>query len=263
MAPDSTSSADARVVETADGRIVGYAAMSREVTMVVVVAPDDEGRGLGSRLRGWAEQRDRARGSARHRQWIAASNVSARALLLAADYRPERSYWRLARKLDALDADASPPLGVSFRPIDVDRDAAALHALNEVSFKASPDYESYSCSGFYEEHLRAHDFDRELSSVAECDGQPIGFLLSRHWRERDTGFVDLLGVRPDHRARGLGTAMLEAAFARFAAAGLREAQLGVASDNPNALRLYERLGMTPRFRYDTYERAVVEPGSDT
>ena len=61
-------SADARVVETADGRIVGYAAMSREVTMVVIVAPDHEGRGVGSALRGWAEQRDRARGTARHRQ---------------------------------------------------------------------------------------------------------------------------------------------------------------------------------------------------
>jgi hypothetical protein len=36
--------ADARVAETADGRIVGYAAMSREVTALVVVAPDHEGR---------------------------------------------------------------------------------------------------------------------------------------------------------------------------------------------------------------------------
>ena len=55
--------------------------------------------------------------------------------------------------------------------------------------------------------------------------------------------------------------MLETAFAGFAAAGLREAQLGVASDNPDALRLYERQGMAKRFRYDTYERAVVDPGT--
>jgi mycothiol synthase len=246
---------DARVVQNADGRVVGYAAMSHP-GMLIVVAPDHEGRGLGSRLRHWAEQRDRARGSAGHRQWIAANNTSARALLLAAGYRPVRSYWRLGRKLEALDMDGPPPVEVTLRPVDVDGDAAVLHALNETSFKASPDHEPYSLDRFHAEHLRAHDFDAELSSVAEHRGQAIAFLLARRWPERDAGFVDLLGVHPDHRTRGLGTAMLRAAFARFAAAGLRAAELGVASDNPKAMRLYERAGMTPRFRYDTYERAA-------
>jgi ribosomal protein S18 acetylase RimI-like enzyme len=48
--------------------------------------------------------------------------------------------------------------------------------------------------------------------------------------------------------------MLQSAFAAFAEAGLREVRLGVASYNPGALRLYERLGMTERFRFDVYER---------
>jgi ribosomal protein S18 acetylase RimI-like enzyme len=56
--------------------------------------------------------------------------------------------------------------------------------------------------------------------------------------------------------------MLQSAFERFAAAGLREAQLGVASDNPNALRLYERCGMTKRFRYDTYQRPATKFASE-
>ena len=230
--------------------------------MLVVVAPDHEGRGVGSCLRVWAEQRDRARGTGRHRQWIAASNVSARRLLIAADYRPERSYWRLARKLDAVEEGAAPPVGVSLRPVDTDRDAAGLHAPNEVSFTANPDYEPYSFNAFDHEHLQAHDFDRELSCVAERGDQPVGFLLSRRWPERNASFIDLLGVHPDHRGRGLATAMLGTAFARFAAAGLREAQLGVASDNPSASRLYERQGMSKRFRYDTYQRAVDDPASE-
>ncbi len=97
---DFDLAADACVAQAADGRIVGYAAMSREVTMLVVVARDHEGRGIGSRLRRWAEQRDRARGSALHSQWIAAGNQRARALLLSAGYRPGRSYWRLGRTLE-------------------------------------------------------------------------------------------------------------------------------------------------------------------
>lgn len=53
------------------------------------------------------------------------------------------------------------------------------------------------------------------------------------------------------------------AFERFAAAGLREAHVGVASDNPNALRLYERCGMTERFRIDAYERPMAKAGGHT
>jgi ribosomal protein S18 acetylase RimI-like enzyme len=180
----------------------------------------------------------------------------------AAGYRPGRSYWRLARKLDGVEEGAAPPAGVSIRPVDIAQDAAALHALNEVSFKASPDYQPYSFDAFYREHLRAHDLDPELSLVAERGDQSVGFLLSRRWPGRHAGFIDLLGVHPDHRGRGLATATLRTAFARFAAAGLREAQLGVASGNPSALRLYERQGMSKRFRYDTYERAVFDPGSE-
>jgi mycothiol synthase len=263
---DFDLAADARVVEAADRRIVGYAAMSREVTMLVVVAPDQEGRGIGSRLRRWAQQRDSARGSARHSQWIAAGNQQARALLLAAGYRPARSYWRLARTLDHVHKGGSPPDGVILRPVDVDQDAPALHAINEVSFKASADYRPYSLTAFYDEHLRPHDFDPELSHVAESGGRPVGFLLARRRRQENAGFIDLLGVHPEHRTRGLATAMLHTAFACFAAAGLRQVELGVASDNPNALKLYERCGMTKRFRYDTYQRAAgqsVDEPADT
>jgi RimJ/RimL family protein N-acetyltransferase len=51
-------------------------------------------------------------------------------------------------------------------------------------------------------------------------------------------------------------ALLTQAFASFADAGLREAQLGVASFNERALRVYERVGMTPQLQFDIYERPV-------
>lgn len=44
---------------------------------------------------------------------------------------------------------------------------------------------------------------------------------------------------------------------------LSQVQLGVASDNPTALRLYKRCGMTKRFRYDTYERSSRHYDSNT
>ena len=39
--------------------------------------------------------------------------------------------------------------------------------------------------------------------------------------------------------------------------GLRQATLGVASDNPRAAQLYERAGMRVQFRVDSYERDVA------
>lgn len=250
--------ADTCVVEVADARIVGYAVRTRAGT-TVVVARGEEGRGIGTRLRHWAERRDRDLGRDRHCQSIAVGNERARALLLSAGYRPGRGYLRLARRLESVDPTTPLPPGVSLRAVAVERDAAAVHALAEASFKDNADYSSYSPAAFSEAHLEAHDFDPALSCVAECGGEMIGLLLAWWWREGNVGFVDLLGTRPDHRGRGLGTAMLQTAFARFAAVGIPEAQLGVATDNVNALRLYERCGMTERFRHDTYERPVAEP----
>jgi mycothiol synthase len=245
--------ADALVAETDDARIVGYAAITVPGAYAVV-DPDHEGRGIGTRLLDWAERRDRELGRKRHQQGLPASNERGRALLAAAGYEPSRGYWRLTRRLDDLRDIDEVPTNLSLRPLDADSDAAAVHGLNETSFSGNADYRPETFISFRDEHLRAHDLDPTLSCLAEYDGDLVGFLLARRWREESVGFVDLLGVRPDHRRRGLATAMLKTTFVRFAAAGLREAQLGVASDNPRALNVYERCGMAPRFRIDTYER---------
>jgi mycothiol synthase len=248
--------ADALVAESSDGRIVGYA-LVRHPGTVGVVAPDYEGRGIGTRLLNWIERRDRECGRERHRQGIAAGNERARALLLAAGYRPERGYWRLALALDDLTATCPPPLGVHLRPLDVDADAVAVHVLKELSFAANSDYRREPFEAFCEDHLRVHDLAPMLSCVAQLGDTKVGFLLARCWQEEQVGFVDLLGVHPDHRGHGLGTALLCNAFAAFVGAGLREAQLGVADDNPAALKLYQRCGMTPKFRIDAFERMAV------
>jgi mycothiol synthase len=246
--------ADARVVESADGTIVAYAAVRHPGTLAVA-SPDHEGRGIGSRLLEWAERRERELGRVCHRQWIGSGNARGEALLRAAGYAPVRSYWRMVRGLTIADGQAGPPPpAIVMRSLELDRDAAALHALDAESFAANADYQPESLEIFREEHLHAHDLDPGLSLVAELDGRAAGFLLARRWDDDAVGYIDLLAVHPAHQRRGVGTALLQTAFAGFASGGLREAQLGVASDNPHALGLYERVGMRPRFRFDTYER---------
>jgi mycothiol synthase len=245
---------DARVIE-AGGEIIGYAMVHRRGAMAVV-SPDHEGRGIGTRLRTWVELRDRQLDRDAHRQWVPAAAATARHLLTAAGYRRVRSYWRMVCRLDA-SVDPGPlPDGIQVRPVDLDADGRSLYELDAESFSATADYVPESFQAFSQEHLHAHDAAPELSRVACHRQTPVGFALARRWAGERVGFVDLLAVAPDHQRRGIGTALLRHAFSAFAADGLREAQLGVASDNPTAQRLYERAGMTTRFRVDIYERRI-------
>jgi ribosomal protein S18 acetylase RimI-like enzyme len=163
----------------------------------------------------------------------------------------------MVRSVEGVGAAPTPPAGFSLRPVDVTSDAGGLHAVDAASFAAAPDYVPESLAEFVEAHLEPHDFDPSLSRAATRDGQIVGFLIAMRNEDEGIGYVDLLAVDPQHQARGVGTALLASAFAAFAEAGLREAQLAVASDNPRGLRMYRRAGMTVRHQFDIYERQAA------
>jgi mycothiol synthase len=238
--------------------IVGYAAL-RPHEAVAVVDPAHEGQGAGARLLEWAEARERACCRTRHRQWVGAANDRARALLTAVGYRPAGAWWRMARALDDAAAPAPPPAGIHLRPLDPTADAAAAYALNEAAFADNPEYEGESPGEFHAEHLQARDLAPDLSRMAERDGAPVGLMLVRRL-EDGAGLIDILGVHPRERGRGLARALLGDVFAAFTDAGLREARLGVSADNTAALALYEGVGMRRRFRVDGYERPAGDGG---
>lgn len=249
--------ADAVLCEDEDHGVIGYASIRRTHSLAVV-APKHEGRGVGTLLRVWVEARERELAREHHRQGVGTTETRAKKLLLDAGYIWERSYSRMQLALDDL-AHASVRLpGVTLRELEPAGDAHAVYKLDAISFAESADYIPISFEAFVEEHLEGHDFASKLSAVAESDAELVGFLLARRWETELVGFVDVLAVSPSHQRRGVGSALLQRAFALFAEAGLREAQLGVASSNPRALVLYERLGMTPRFRIDTYARPVAD-----
>ncbi len=256
-ASDFDLAQDATVCETLDGKLVGYAVVRRLGTFAAV-HPEHEGEGIGGALLDWVEDRQRALGWEEHRTAVVAGNERAERLVASRGYHLVRSYRRMVAELAGGPREAELPEGVSLRPLDRERDPAALHALDAAAFATVAGTEPETLDAFVEEHLKPHDLDPFLSIVAERGSSPVGFLLTRRWAEESAGYVDILAVSPSEQGRGLGRALLVAAFNAIAATGLTEAQLGVASDNTNALRLYEGVGMRPRFQLDVYERPAGE-----
>lgn len=62
------------------------------------------------------------------------------------------------------------------------------------------------------------------------------------------GEIESLGVVPEQRGQGVGTALLDELLRRLGEAGADDVVLGVVPGNP-ATRLYERAGFTPTWSY--------------
>jgi ribosomal protein S18 acetylase RimI-like enzyme len=79
------------------------------------------------------------------------------------------------------------------------------------------------------------------------DGQftdPCGTVQGLRDPTTGLGAIQNLGIVPEHRNRGLGTALMVRALRGFRQVGLTRAFLEVTAENHGAIRLYERMGFT-------------------
>jgi mycothiol synthase len=98
---------------------------------------------------------------------------------------------------------------------------------------------------FQPEHWFVVESGDDLAAIALCRVPET---------EPELGWVDILGVLPAYRRRGLAIALLQHVFRHFAALGLEQVALSVDAENPTgAVRLYERAGMHVARKYVRYE----------
>ncbi|HEU4820175.1 MAG TPA: GNAT family N-acetyltransferase [Qipengyuania sp.] len=93
--------------------------------------------------------------------------------------------------------------------------------------------------------------DRHANPVG--DGAAAGFVLSRQALDEEE--LLLLAVRPEERARGLGTALVELYFAAARRRGVHRIFLEMRANNP-AHSLYRRCGFEPIGIRPRYYRAA-------
>ncbi len=123
-----------------------------------------------------------------------------------------------------------------------------------LSFRTEIDSNVFPCLGEFDGcHRLMHEIMRKDGFLAGATWLVV-YRPQENWRpeycatvqgvkERaGVGAVQNLGVVPEHRERGLGTALMLKALEGFRSAGLHHVHLEVTARNEGAVRLYQRLG---------------------
>jgi mycothiol synthase len=172
------------------------------------------------------------------------------------------TFTRMRIDFDGPFAEPQPVAGVTVRRSDADEaDLRVAHAIDEESFtehygEVAQDFDEFRKS------FAEHGDGWSTLWLAELDGTPVGLLVgTRQFEEdEDAGYVRRLGVIPSGRGHGVAKALLRHYFSASQADGRVAALLHVAVANvPNALGVYESVGMRPILEIDAWaKRAPVE-----
>lgn len=240
------------VVITLGGRIVAYGSQHHG-RAEVAVHPDHSRRGLGTALLEWTERHARAAGAAEVGQTVSERDGAARELLQRHGYAVRWDSWVFQRRLPAPNPAPAPPPGVVVRPMRRPQDERPVYRVIEDAFgewagRAAVPFEDWVVA-----LLDREDTDAGLTFVAHGEHDVVGAALCFVFD--DEGWIQQLAVRAADRGRGIGAALLAAAFAEFARRGLRTA--GLSTDSRTGARaLYERAGMSVARSYARYSKVL-------
>jgi ribosomal protein S18 acetylase RimI-like enzyme len=88
--------------------------------------------------------------------------------------------------------------------------------------------------------------ERGLTLMAEVDGKAVGFVsgfVDEEWEYREQYFyIAKLSVLPEHRGKGIGSALIQAMEEHARRQGFKRVGIGVISPSERVYGLYHRLG---------------------
>jgi mycothiol synthase len=270
--PEVKLETDAWIVETDDGKLVGYQEFHNRYAHASVhgdgyVHPEFHGLGIGTTmlraLEGRAhEEMKLAAPDLRVfiRDGMPTGDTSARELHEAEGYRPIRFFWHMEIELDEPPNRTEWPAGIELHPFLLEDHNHAVYEAHEEAFSDHWGHTPGTFERWQHNMTSREDFDPTLWFIA-WDGNDIaGSSLCRY--RMGTGWVGTLGVRRPWRKRGLGEALLLHSFGEFYKRGMKRVGLGVDAENPTgATRLYKKAGMHVAAEYVSYEKEL-RPGRE-
>jgi mycothiol synthase len=252
-------STDAWVVTEPGGEIVAFASTYDEEPFTIFdsagwVHPRHRGKGIGTVLALAVErraERDLAKvpaGSApRVHQSLDAVAPGAQALFERLGYSPEREFQHMQIEVPDGYGAGEPPAGIAIRP-RVEADDPGIFAVMDEGFRQHWGYRPEPYEEWLAHWMASATYDPSLWLVALEGDEIVGALLANVTDGR--GWIGDLAVRDAWRRRGIGEALLRAAFVRLRDRGVVTVMLNVDRDNTTgATRLYERAGMRLRRRW--------------
>jgi mycothiol synthase len=264
---------DAFVVETTDGRIVGFEEFFNEhghfsLMTDGYVHPEFKEMGIGTALLRAVEERAR--------RDIALAEPSLRVTLQSTldrydkdgnelhkneSYHPVRYHWRMEIVLNGPPPEPKFPEGIELRPfIKGEHDVPVWQAQNE-AWRDHWGSHDVTLDEWKRSRFDDPEFDPTLWAIAWDGTEVAGFSLNRY--RMGIGWIRTLGVRRPWRKRGLGLALLQYSFGEFYKRGKNVIGLGVDAENPTgATRLYQKAGMYPASEFVTYEKEL-RPGRES
>jgi ribosomal protein S18 acetylase RimI-like enzyme len=154
----------------------------------------------------------------------------------------------LDRPVTAADGDDAAWSGATAVPIGRVREdrAGALAALARRAFAgtrflADPGFPRERCAELYAAFLR-RAIDGAPARLALATADAGGFIACQLDRERGVGTIELVAVADGSRGQGVGRALVGAALATFARAGLVRAEVVTQAANVASQRCYQRAG---------------------
>ena len=163
-----------------------------------------------------------------------------------AGFREVRRFWRMVIDLSAEHrVQPDPPSGVTLTVAVSDEERRLLHDVEQESFAgqfgfAPQPYDESSAWG-----IDRRDARPDLWWLAWSGDRPVGMcVMDDSHAHRGASHVEMLGVIPQARGRGIASWLLRSAFATAANEGRTSVTLTVDADNTTgATALYEGVGM--------------------
>ncbi len=248
-----------------DGRLIACAAIQPthtaneyRTTIVGQVHPDHRRRGFGTFLLKWSI-------AEASRLLTACPSDLAHVLQLTTEMLTEEAARLFERHgftqqfaEDVMRFDLAAPIPDVLPPPDIKFATWApaladqFFAVYQAAFRERPGYPDSSQDEWLAWlETAADDFRPETSLLATHDDIPAGFIVcADRW-------IVQMGVRPEQRGRGIGSALVIEALKRFRATGDDHVLLDVNVNNPCAVRVYTRLGFERIGRRARYVRGLT------
>lgn len=232
------------------GRLVGYLPLDgegEELEITAMVAPAFRRRGIFRRLLDLARQEARRHGAKRLLLVNYRTSVSGAATVAALQLPYAFSEYAMAA-----DARTMPALTQgTMRLVTVGAaEVAELAAMMTQTFGSQR-----RSAAMLAEELRRPGV---RYFIAEQEGQRIGHIGVIDVEGSDSLYLRGVGILPAWRHRGHGRALLAATLLTMRAEGYAHFSLDVATENANALSIYESCGFYTTNIYDYHEVPLVD-----